>query len=236
MLDKNPDAPKKSHLDFLDILLTAEDEHGVGLSTEDIRAEADTFLFEGHDTTASATSWTLYALAKYPDMQERVREEVDELLGDRTYLEWNDLSNLKYTSLFLKEVLRVYPPVPVVSRQTTKPCVIDGVTIPPGMVLQLAIMLVHRNADVWENPEEFRPERFMSETFLTRDPYCYVPFSAGPRNCIGQNFAFNEEKVVICRIVKKFKIVLDESHPVTIVPELVLRAKEGIKLKFIPRS
>ncbi|XP_064601464.1 cytochrome P450 4F2-like [Liolophura sinensis] len=236
MLGQNPDAPKKSHLDFLDILLTAKDEKGVGLSMEDIRAEADTFLFEGHDTTASATSWTLYALAKYPDMQDKVRQEVDELLGDREYLEWNDLPNLKYTSIFLKEVLRMYPPVPSVSRQTTKPCVIDGVTIPPGMIIHLAIMLVHHNADVWENPEEFRPERFLSETFLTRNPYCYVPFSAGPRNCIGQNFAFNEEKVVISRIVKRFKIILDESHPVSLVPELVLRAKDGIKLKFIPRS
>ncbi|XP_064601169.1 cytochrome P450 4A25-like [Liolophura sinensis] len=235
-LESVPDVARKRHLDFLDILLAARDEFGEGLSKEDIRAEVDTFLFEGHDTTASAASWALYALAKYPDVQEKVYREVHEILGDRESLEWPDIPKLKYTSLFIKEVMRMYSPVPGIGRELSKPLEIDGKEVPAGTVIIISLRTLNHNPEVWESPEEFRPERFSEDKFSSRDPYSFVPFSAGPRNCIGQTFALNEEKVIVSRIVNKFRIVLDKEHPIVMIPELIMRAEHGIKVKFFPRN
>ncbi|XP_064600699.1 ultra-long-chain fatty acid omega-hydroxylase-like [Liolophura sinensis] len=230
------DVNKKPHLDFLDILLAARDEDGVGFSRVDMRAEVDTFLFEGHDTTASGTSWAMYALAKYPDIQEKVYQEVRDVLGDRKDVEMPDLQKMTYTAMFIKEVFRMYTPVPIIGREVSKPLVIDGVELPVGMKIIISLFIMHHNPDVWENPEEFRSERFAEDKFSSRDPYSFVPFSAGPRNCIGQNFALNEEKVLVARIVNGFRLELDTDHEIVMVPELVMRSQNGIKVKVYPRA
>lgn len=125
-LIENPDEPNKRYLDFLDILISAKDENGDGLSDLDIRAEVDTFLFEGHDTTSSSITWAIYCLAKYQEEQNLVYEEVIRVLNGRERLEWNDLPLLKYMSLFLKEVMRMHSPVPTISRISTKPMTLMG--------------------------------------------------------------------------------------------------------------
>ncbi|XP_063810969.1 cytochrome P450 4B1-like [Pseudophryne corroboree] len=133
----------KRHPDFLDILLCAKDENGMGLSDKDLRAEVDTFMFEGHDTTASGISWILYCMAQYPEHQEKCREEIREVLGRRQTMEWEDLSKLSYTTMCIKESLRLYPPVPSVSRQLSKPVTFfDGRSLP---------------AECVSSPEEFIP-------------------------------------------------------------------------------
>ncbi|KAG8536622.1 hypothetical protein GDO81_025990 [Engystomops pustulosus] len=124
---------KKRHLDFLDILLCAKDENGQGLCDEDLRAEVDTFMFEGHDTTASGISWILYCLAKYPEHQEKCREEIRDVLGERTTVEWEDLSKLPYTTMCIKESMRLNPPVPEVARKLKEPITFcDGRSLPKG--------------------------------------------------------------------------------------------------------
>lgn len=228
-------SPPKRHLDFLDILLSARDEQGVGLDRREIRDEADTFMFAGHDTTASATSWSLYCLAKYPEWQDRLYDELTEVLGDREEVEWDDIVKMKQTTMFLREVLRMFPPVPIISRELENPIVIDGVHIPKKMLLFINLYALHRNDQVWKDAYEFNPERFKDETYVGRNPYVFVPFSAGPRNCIGQNFALNEEKVIIARFVRRFKSELDPSHKVVPVPEVVIRSQTGIRIKFTRR-
>ncbi|KAJ6634556.1 hypothetical protein lerEdw1_013964 [Lerista edwardsae] len=145
---------KKRHLDFLDILLCAKDENGIGLSDEDIRAEVDTFMFAGHDTTASGISWLLYAMAQQPEHQERCREEIKDILGDREDIQWDDLGKMTYTTMCIKESLRLYSPVPVVSRQLSKPITFfDGRTLPEGFPVAVAIHIIHQNPSVWQDPE-----------------------------------------------------------------------------------
>ncbi|ESO91583.1 hypothetical protein LOTGIDRAFT_122078 [Lottia gigantea] len=227
---------KKRHLDFLDILLTARDENNQPLSDFEIRDEVDTFLFEGHDTTASAISWCLYGLAKYPELQQKVYQDVKSVMGDSTDVKWKHLSEFQYLPIFIKECLRYFSPVPAVSRQLEKPMMLDGVEIPKHTVIDIMIINLHHNIHVYDNPSKFDPERFRSSVLDGKDPYAFVPFAAGPRNCIGQNFAMNEIKTVISKIVHRFHIEYDKDRIPELLPELVSRAKYGLYLKFTPRQ
>ncbi len=126
---------QRKYLDFLDILLTARDEDGKGLTDLEIRDEADTFMFEGHDTTTSGMSWTLYCLAKHPEHQDKVRDEVRSVLMGREWLEYDDLKDLQYTTWCIKEAMRLYPPVFNIVRMTTEDTEIGGHMIPKGMMV-----------------------------------------------------------------------------------------------------
>ncbi|XP_078527776.1 cytochrome P450 4B1-like [Lissotriton helveticus] len=224
---------QKRHLDFLDILLSAKDENGESLSDMDVRAEVDTFMFEGHDTTSSGISWILYCMAKYPEHQEKCREEVKGIMGDRDTMEWDDLGQMTYTTMCIKESLRLYPPVPRVSRQLIKPITfVDGRTLPEGAIIAFNIYGIHRNPSVWEDPERYDPLRFSKENSSHRHSHAFVPFAAGARNCIGQNFAMNEMKVAVALTLLRFKLSPDESKPPIKVPQLILRSKNGIHLKL----
>uniref|UniRef100_A0A8C7PS78 aromatase n=1 Tax=Oncorhynchus mykiss TaxID=8022 RepID=A0A8C7PS78_ONCMY len=225
----------KRNLDFLDILLCARDEDQQGLSDEAIRAEVDTFMFEGHDTTASGISWTLYSLACNPEHQQICRDEVISALEGRDTMEWEDLSKIPYTTMCIKESLRLYPPVPGISRKITKPITFfDGRTVPEGCLVGTSIFGIHRNATVWEDPNAFDPLRFLPENSAKRSPHAFVPFSAGPRNCIGQNFAMNEMKVVVAQTLKRYQLTEDPMKKPKMIPRLVLRSLNGIHLKIKP--
>ncbi|NWI17959.1 CP4B1 protein, partial [Crypturellus soui] len=220
---------KKRHLDFLDILLCAKDENGVGLSDEDLRAEVDTFMFEGHDTTASGIAWLFYCMSIYPEYQQRCREEVQEILGDRDTVEWEDLGKLTFCTMCIKESLRLFPPVPMVARHLSKPITFsDGRSLPEGLYVAVSIFALHRNRDVWEDPEVYDPMRFSPQNAAQRHSHAFVPFSAGPRNCIGQQFAMNEMKVALALTLKHFEITPDPSRPPILIPQLVLKSANGI--------
>ena len=221
---------KSRHLDFLDILLTAVGEDGVGLTDTEIRNEVDTFMFEGHDTTTSGMSWTLYCLAKHPEHQEKVRKEVRRVLNGRETLEYEDLKELKYTQWCIKEAMRLYPPVILIFREASREIEINGIKIPKGVWLSIITYFLHHNPKIWPDPEKFDPLRFDPSNAEGRDPYAYLAFSAGSRNCIGQNFAINEEKVVVASIVNRYRLSVVKDHVVEMLPVIVLRAKYDIKL------
>ncbi|XP_037674006.1 cytochrome P450 4F3-like [Choloepus didactylus] len=232
------DKARTKTLDFIDVLLLAKDEDGKLLSDEDIRAEADTFMFRGHDTTASGLSWILYNLAKHPEYQERCRQEVLELLRDRQSeeIEWDDLAHLPFLTMCIKESLRLHPPVTGISRCCTQDVMLpDGRVIPKGNVCLISIFGIHHNPSVWPDPEVYDPFRFDPENPQNRSPLAFIPFSAGPRNCIGQTFAMTEMKVVLALTLLHFRVLLDEIQPRR-KPELILRSEEGLWLRVEPLS
>uniref|UniRef100_A0A8C2NIG7 Cytochrome P450 family 4 subfamily B member 1 n=1 Tax=Capra hircus TaxID=9925 RepID=A0A8C2NIG7_CAPHI len=213
-----------SHCAFL-----TQDEEGIKLSDEDLRAEVNTFMFAGHDTTTSAISWVLYCMSLYPEHQRRCREEIQEILGDRDSLKWDDLAEMTYLTMCIKESFRLYPPVPQVYRQLSKPVnFVDGRSLPAGSLISLHIYALHRNSTV------FDPLRFSPENVAGRHSFAFIPFSAGPRNCIGQQFAMNEVKVVTALCLLRFEFSPDPSKLPIQMPQLVLRSKNGIHLHLKP--
>ncbi|CAM4551987.1 cytochrome P450 4V2-like [Caretta caretta] len=219
---------------FLDMLLNATDDKGNRLSYMDIREEVDTFMFEGHDTTAAAMSWAIYLLGCHPEAQKKVHRELDEVFGnsDRP-VTMDDLKKLRYLECVIKEALRLFPSVPSFARTTSEDCHIRGFKIPKGTEVIIVTYALHRDPEVFPDPEEFRPERFFPENSSGRHIYAYVPFSAGSRNCIGQRFAQVEERAVLAIILQRFWVETSQKREdLDLVAELILRPNKGIWIQL----
>ncbi|RZB41289.1 cytochrome P450 4c3-like [Asbolus verrucosus] len=221
---------------FLDLLLEATVD-GRPLTQEEIREEVDTFMFEGHDTTASAISFALFCLANHPEVQEKTFEEQEMLFGDNknptpTYA---DLQSMKYLEQVIKETLRLYPSVPFYSRKTNQPVEYNGTIIPEGVSINIFAYGIHRNPEYFEEPDRFNPSRF--ENVDGKLPYAFIPFSAGPRNCIGQKFAMLEMKSTISKIIRKFELrPASPQHKIILASEAVLKSANGIKISLSLRK
>ena len=220
----------RKYIDFLDILLSARDDDGTGLTDLEIRNEVDTFLAEGHDTSATGLTWMLYCFAKYPEYQSKAQEEIDTIMDGKERLEWDDLANLKYLSMCIRESLRQYPPVASVGRETENEIIIDGKKLPTGSTVLVSVFQLHHNPEVWNNPSEFNPDRFLPENCQKRDPFAFLPFVAGARNCIGQHFAMHEIKVILAHILMRFELTLDPNHVVHFAQELLLKPANEVKV------
>lgn len=240
--ESKKDAPKLPKA-FLDLLLDKINASGeLKLSDEEIREEVDTFMFEGHDTTAMALSWTLFLLGHYPEVQMKLQEEVDRVWAEQMLsldsdLELDQLKKLKYLDCVIKEALRLCPSVPFIGRKTTSDLKLGEYSIPPGCVVFVLIYQLHRNNIIYPNPEKFDPDRFLPESTLGRHPYAYVPFSAGPRNCIGQKFAMAEMKTILLNLMRNFHFEsvtpLDKAR---FQMEMVLRPKCPLNIRIKPRE
>ena len=232
---------KRKACDFLDTLLTARDEDGNGLSQQEIRDEVDTFLFAGHDTTSSGVMWTLVCLAEHQQHQDLVHAEVKDVLGDRGHgvhgghVTWEDLSRLRYTEQVVKEALRLHSPVPGVDRVSTQEIELDGYKIPAGTTLSIHLWALHHNPHVWEEPHQFHPERFHPDNMTSMDPFQFIPFFAGSRNCIGQKFAMNEMKVAVTKIIRNFRLTSDTERPARRFMGVTMKAEHGAYVFATPR-
>ncbi|XP_068899039.1 cytochrome P450 4C1-like [Tenebrio molitor] len=238
-LDTNDDFvySKRKRLAMLDLLLTAKKEDG-SIDDEGIREEVDTFMFEGHDTTSAAICYALMLIACHPDVQERIVEEMHQVLAGSTKPDYKTLQELKYTERCLKEVLRLYPSVPFIGRVLGEDMTTStGHLLKAGTNMHLHIYDVHHNPEIYPDPEKFDPDRFLPENCQNRHNFAYVPFSAGPRNCIGQKFAMLELKAVLCGVLGEFVLEpVDTPSTIIVKSELVLRNVQGIKIKFVPRT
>ena len=186
---------------------------GQGLSPEEIRDEADTFLFEGHDTTASALQWAIYYIAKHPDVQRRCREEAREILGNSDELSLETIGKLQYITQVVKETVRSATTVPFVYRQLTKDTTVDGFLLTEGTWVAVSLYGVHHHPEFWPDPYEFRPSRFEAGANADKGstlPFAFVPFSGGPRNCIGQGLAMEELKATIALLLREFELSVPE--------------------------
>nr|ARO89871.1 cytochrome P450 Cyp4v2 [Andrias davidianus] len=230
-------APKK-RLAFLDMLLNVTDEEGKKLSSMDIREEVDTFMFEGHDTTAAALNWALHLMGSHPEAQCKAQKELDDVFGDSDRpVTMDDLKKLKYLEAVIKESLRLFPSVPFFARTICEDCRIGGYEIPKGVDAVIIPYALHRDPASFQDPEEFQPERFFSENSSGRSPYAYIPFSAGLRNCIGQRFALMEEKVVLSTILRHFWVETNQTREeLCLQGELILRPKDGIWIQLKKRA
>ena len=232
--NKDSNSDHKCH-DFLDTLLLVRDENNQGLAWKEIRNEVDTFLFAGHDTTASGIMWTLVNLAQMPHYQEQVFQEVKDVLGDRDVTH-EDLAKLQFTGQCIKESLRKNAVVPVIGRKTTEEICINGHVIPKGTRATVQLYSLHNNPHIWEEPLKYNPERFSADNIAKMEPYQFIPFSAGARNCIGQNFAMNEMKLTISRVIRNFKLVADKDKSTTREMRITMRAAEGAFVYATPRN
>ncbi|CAL1268168.1 unnamed protein product [Larinioides sclopetarius] len=229
---------KKKRMALMDLLL----EHHIktkSLTEEDIREEVDTFAFEGHDTTSMGISWALYLIGLHKDVQEKVHEELDGIFGDDTerHANTDDLKDMKYLDCVLKESQRIYPSVPVIARQINEDTNISGYPIPKGTISLVHIHSLHRDERWFPNPEKFDPDRFLPENCTNRHPFAYIPFSAGPRNCIGQRFAQMEEKIIVSTVLRHYTLEsLDQRDKLPPAPELILRSSLPIRIKIRPRE
>ncbi|KFD57384.1 hypothetical protein M514_01895 [Trichuris suis] len=227
---------QKRRLAFLDLLLQMTEQGN--LTDQDVREEVDTFMFEGHDTTSTAMNWFLHLVGCCPDIQARIHEELDSIFGDDDRdATFEDLKAMTYLECCIKEVLRLFPSVPIFARRVDESFEISGRTIPRGSEVLICPYIVHRDPRHWPDPDCFDPDRFLPKNSHGRHPFAYLPFSAGARNCIGQRFAMIEEKVILSWILRFFRVTsLPRRDQVLPKAEMILRPSETVLMKLEHRQ
>ncbi|GAB6024682.1 hypothetical protein CHUAL_009816 [Chamberlinius hualienensis] len=229
-IEKDGEFGIKRRIALLDLLIEKNVETGE-IDDEGIQEEVDTFMFEGHDTTASALSWVIYNIGRFPEIQRKIQLELDAVLGKLPVDSFSisQLNELKYLECVIKESMRLFPPVPFYSRQTKEDTSIAGYPIPAGCGLVMICSQIHVDPDYYIDPSAFNPDRFLSMNSSGRHPFSFVPFSAGPRNCIGQRFAMTELKTVTAHVLHHFIVnsVYDGPDDLQAYAELILRPVKG---------
>uniref|UniRef100_A0A1I8PUL0 Cytochrome P450 n=1 Tax=Stomoxys calcitrans TaxID=35570 RepID=A0A1I8PUL0_STOCA len=237
--NEHNDVGSKRRMALLDVLLQSS-INGQPLSDDDIREEVDTFMFEGHDTTATALAFTLYLLARHPRVQNKLLAEIHEACGADNSRPCTimSLNEMKYLECVIKESLRLYPPVPMIARQIEEDFKYkhssygEGI-IPAGTEMAIILFAMSENSPIFKNPAEFLPERH--EEMNAGTSFHYIPFSAGPRNCIGQKFAMLELKVVLIHVIQAYEL-LPLGQSVEPMLGLVLRSQTGMQLGMKKRT
>ncbi|XP_045478381.1 cytochrome P450 4C1-like [Harmonia axyridis] len=228
---------KKRRLAFLDLLLQQNMEKNEWTDTE-LREEVDTFMFAGHDTTTSSVLWNLFVLGNYPEIQERVYEEIDSVFhGEERPIMPEDIAKMQYMERVMKETLRIYSVVPYIMRRLEEDTEIEGTIIPAGVCVAIHITNVHKDPEQFPDPFRFDPDRFLPENVAKRNPYAHIPFSAGPRNCIGQKFAIRNTKTMLTAILRKYKIKSKlKPEDMKFYGDIILKPQEGIFISLEPRN
>ncbi|MCB0011423.1 MAG: cytochrome P450 [Anaerolineales bacterium] len=194
--------------DMLDALIAG------GLDNETIRDQMLTMLIAGHDTATALFAWVFAVLSQHANFLERARQEARRVLAGEPPAE-SHLNKLMFLDTIIKETLRLFPPIHVGNRRTACPVELNGQVVPAGQRLMYSIYLAHRHPDYWQQPEQFEPARFDRDSDQNRPPFVYLPFGAGPRNCIGATFAQIEAKIVLARLLQQFDFLplRDVFHP-----------------------
>ncbi|XP_008550233.2 uncharacterized protein LOC103573114 [Microplitis demolitor] len=226
---------KRKRLAFLDLLIAAS-KRGLGVDDRGIREEVDTFVFEGHDTTAMGMFFAILLLAEHKDIQARAREEIDAVLKESNgKISVDEVQKFTYLECCIKESLRLYPSVPIIAREIQEDLQLKNCFVPKGALVNIHIVDTHRDPNFWPRPNIFDPDRFSSDRIEKRHPFSYIPFSGGPRNCIGQKFAMLELKTLIAGLLHNFYLEPQEiAANISILPDLVIRAAHPVFVKFVP--
>lgn len=229
IIEKRRNDPNK-YDDLLQMLMDVKDEDtGEQMSDRQLRDECMTIFLAGHETTALALTWLWYLLDQNPTVIDNLRAEAEEVLQGRDP-EVGDVMRLEYTRMVIEEVMRLYPPAWVIGRRNVAEDEIGGYQVPKGYNLLIPVYHIHRDPAIWENPEQFDPERFRKGKLKDKHRFAYFPFGGGPRLCIGNNFALMEMQVVVAMMVTRFRFKHVPTHQVELDPLITLRAKHGMMM------
>lgn len=218
--------------DLLSMLLAAEDAEGNGqqMENDQIRDECVTLILAGHETTANALTWTLYLLAKNPEIAFRMKTELDQVLSNRAPRP-EDYPNLKYTEMVFSEALRLYPPAWGIARTVEEPYEAFGARFPRNALVLTSQWIIHHDERWWRDPMRFDPERWTPQARATRPKFSYFPFGAGPRQCIGESFAWMEGVLLLASIARNWQFSVVPQTKVGLQPLITLRPKYGMRLQ-----
>jgi cytochrome P450 len=220
--------------DLLSMLLLATDVEGDGgrMSDQQLRDEVMTLFLAGHETTANALSWTWYLLARNPEQERELHRELDTVLGDRLPSP-ADYPRLPYTEMVLAESMRLYPPAWALGRLTIEDAQIGPWLVPRKSLVLLSQYVTHRDPRFWPDPERFDPTRFTPEAKAARPRFTYFPFSAGPRICIGEGFAWMEGVLLLATLAQRWRFERGgEVEPQALV---TLRPKTPMRMRIVQR-
>jgi len=211
--------------DLLSMLLRIRDpETGAGFDDTQLRNETITFLLAGHETTANALTWTFHLLSRHPGVEARLREELDDVLGGRVPTP-EDVPRLAFTKRVIREAMRLYPPIWIIERRVVDDDTVGGFHLPAGSAVVVAPYALHRHPGFWDAPDAFDPARFEGPV-----PAAYIPFGAGPRFCIGSEFAMLEAQLIVAMVLQSYRLRPVPGHVVEPLPGITLRARHGLRM------
>ncbi|XP_070533063.1 cytochrome P450 4C1-like isoform X2 [Ptychodera flava] len=219
--------------DLLYLLMMAKDEEtGQGLSDQELQDQVITFMFAGQETTSTGLTWTLHCLAHHPEIQDKVRNEILSVLPSADdIITWEHLEKMHFLKAVVNESLRLFPPVPLVPKQSENDDMIGQYYIPGGTFLLLQIGAMHRCADVWPDPLTFNPDRFMDSDSPPK-AYSFLPFSLGRRNCIGNKFAVMNMRVMLTQILRNLKFSPVPDFKFTRTLRITMRPSPAMQLRI----
>ena len=219
------------HNDLLTVLMQARDENGAPMPPKQLRDEVATLLTAGHETTTLVLAWTLYLISTRPEVVEQMASEINFLNGRAPSYE--DLSRLRYMRMVAEETMRLYPPVWVISRTAINNDVMGGFEIPAGSEILIFPYVTHRHPRWWVDADRFWPERFLPQNSVGRPRGSYIPFGAGPRTCVGLNFAMTEILVVLALFLQRFRLELAvDASDIRAEPSVTLRPNPGVPIRL----
>jgi cytochrome P450 len=217
--------------DLLQTLMDARYSDGKGMSDELILSESMQLLVAGHETSSNALSWLFYLLSSRPDCLERVRQEFDCLLGEAP-LSHTDVPKLEFVTQVIQEGLRLYPPFWMIDRMAVADDHVGDLDIPRGSTVIVYVYGAHHAPRYWQNPENFDTERFTKANEKLRRPFTFLPFGAGPRGCIGGNYAMLQILMILSDLLRRYDFQLAPGQIVEARPMVILRPKHGIRMTF----
>ncbi|MCD7457902.1 hypothetical protein HAX54_036539 [Datura stramonium] len=206
--------------------------NGFSLNLQLIMDECKTFFFAGHETTALLLTWTVMLLASNPSWQDKLREEVNHVCkGHSPTVE--HLPKLTLLGMIINESLRLYPPATVLPRMAFEDFKLGDLNIPKGLSIWIPVLAIHHSEEIWgKDANEFRPDRFATKSFAAGRNF--LPFAAGPRNCVGQSFALMEAKIILAMLISKFRFTISENYRHAPVIVLTIKPKYGVQIKLTP--
>lgn len=222
--------------DLLSMLLLTQDEDNQFMTDTELQDELVTLFAAGHETTSNAMTWAWYLLSQHPEIVTKLQAELDEVLNGRLPT-FEDLPNLRYTQMVIKEAMRLYPPAWVLNgREPIEDVLLGDYLIEKGTYIFVAPYVMHRLERHFPEPEIFDPERFTPENEALMEKYSYIPFGGGPRICIGNSFAMMEAQLILATMAQQFDLALLPEQTVEINPQVTMSAKHGLKMQVLARQ